>query len=229
MLSARTHSVFHATPFTSYALCVYGGQMTLQGGQLAGGNPIRGRAENDFYTTPAEATEALLKVEEIIYPVLEPACGAGHISKLIGKNDGSGDYVISSDLVDRGYGCKDVDFLADDFVKKMVNLGVNIHAIKTIITNPPFNLFQEFAERALNIAGKKVILFGKIQALEGQKRATFMENSPLKTVYVFKKRINPMRNGSQVDENGKPWASTMAFAWYVWEKGYKGKPTIEWI
>lgn len=107
--------------------------------------------------------------------------------------------------------------------------GLNRFETDALITNPPFKLFQEFAERSLRLAKSKVILFGKIQALEGQKRATFMENSPLKTVYVFKKRINPMRNGSPVDENGKPWASTIAFAWYVWEKGYQGLPAIKWI
>ena len=55
------------------------------------------------------------------------------------------------------------------------------------------------------------------------------ENTPLKTVYVFSKRQNPLRNGSPVDENGKKWASTMCFAWFVWEHGYAGKPTIEWL
>ena len=189
----------------------------LNGGQLAGGNPTRGRVEDDFYATPPEATEALLKVEDIIYPALEPACGQGHISKLI---IGEHKSVISTDLVNRGYGNMFVDFLKYDF---------DDYEIQTVITNPPFNLFQEFAEKALKVAQKKVILFGKIQALEGQKRATFMENSPLKTVYVFKKRINPMRNGNPLDENGKKWASTMCFAWYVWEKGYIEKPTIKWL
>jgi len=189
----------------------------LQGGQLAGGNPTRGRVKDDFYATPPEATEALLRVEHIVYPALEPACGEGHISKVI---IGEHKSVISTDLVNRGYGNLFVDFLKYDF---------DDYEFQTVITNPPFNLFQEFAEKALKVANEKVMLFGKIQALEGQKRATFMENSPLKTVYVFKKRINPLRNGSPLDENGKPWASTMCFAWYVWQKGYKGKPTIEWI
>lgn len=73
-------------------------------------------------------------------------------------------------------------------------------------------------------------MFGKLQALEGQKRATFLQTTPLKTVYVFKKRQQPMRNGKEFDEiTGKKMSSTMAFAWYVWEKGYTGKPQIEWI
>lgn len=191
----------------------------LQGGQLAGGNPIRGRVEDDFYATPAEATEALLKAEVFNGNVWECACGNGMMSEVIKQYNET----ISSDLVDRGYGKVGVDFL------KTSSRDMGYDVYDNIITNPPFNLFQEFAEKALKEANNKVALFGKIQALEGQKRATFMENSPLKTVYVFKKRINPLRNGSPVDEDGKKWASTMAFAWYVWEIGYTGKPTIEWI
>jgi len=187
-----------------------------EGGKLAGGNPARGRAENDFYATHTDSTKALLEVEEIIYPALEPACGEGHISKLL---DGD---VTSSDLIDRGYGNVGFDFLKD----------VNFfdREYQTVITNPPFNLFQEFVEKALGLAQKKVIMFGKLQALEGQKRATFLQTTPLKTVYVFKKRQQPMRNGKEFDEKtGKKMSNTMAFAWYVWEKGYNGEPVIRWI
>lgn len=186
-----------------------------EGGKLAGGNPARGRVENDYYATHPDSTKALLEVEEIIYPALEPACGEGHISKLLEPYK-----TKSFDLVDRGYGNVNTDFLTTDFFGEY----------NTVITNPPFNLFQEFVEKALKIANKKVIMFGKLQALEGQKRATFLQTTPLKTVYVFKKRQQPMRNGKENDEiTGKKMSSTMAFAWYVWEKGYEGKPKIEWI
>ena len=184
-----------------------------EGGKLAGGNPSRGRVKNDFYATHPDSTKALLEVEDIIYPALEPACGEGHISKLLGTN------TISTDLIDRGYGDWFGDFLRCSYPN-----------IETVITNPPFALFQEFLEKALMVANKKVIMFGKLQALEGQKRATFLEITPLKTVYVFKKRQQPMRNGKEFDDKtGKKMSSTMAFAWYVWEIGYKGEPTIKWI
>ena len=185
----------------------------MEGHSIVGMSTTRDRVEDDFYATPTESVLKLLEKEEIIYPALEPACGDGAISKLL-KGE-----VISTDLVDRGYGDCQADFIKDSFPK--------VYA--TVITNPPFNLFQEFCEKGLSIATHKVIMFGKLQALEGKKRATFMQNSPLKTVYVFKSRQNPLRNGSPVDENGKPWASTMAFAWFVWEIGYVGKPTIEWL
>lgn len=187
----------------------------MKGHSIAGMSATRDRVKDDFYATPEESTKALLAVEEIIYPAWEPACGQGHIARLLSPN------CLATDLVYRGYGDGDIDFLTSPPPPE--------REVATVITNPPFNLFQEFAEKALKIANRKVILFGKLQALEGQKRATFMENSPLKTVYVFKSRQNPLRNGSPVDENGKPWASTMAFAWYVWEIGYEGSPIIKWI
>lgn len=187
----------------------------LEGAKLAGGNPSRGRVENDFYATHPDSTKALLAVEEIIYPVLEPACGEGHISKLLEQYK-----VKSFDLIDRGYGNVGVDFLTNEFTGDY----------NTIITNPPFNLFQQFVEKALKIAKKKVIMFGKLQALEGQKRATFLQKTPLKYIYVFKKRQQPMRNGKENDEiTGKKMSSTMAFAWFVWEKDYEGEPIIRWI
>ena len=189
----------------------------MKGHSIAGMSTTRERIKDDFYATPPESTRALLNVEELVYPILEPACGAGHIVKELGAFH----KVFATDLVDRGCGETGVDFLTYDFSE--------LGEINTIITNPPFSLFQGFAERGLEIARRKVILFGKLQALEGKKRATFMQNSPLRTVYVFKSRQNPLRNGSPLDENGKPWASTMAFAWFVWEIGYNGKPQIEWI
>lgn len=186
----------------------------IQGGNLAGGNPSRGRVDNDFYATPEIATEALMKVEKFNGKIWECACGNGMMSEVLKKYN----LIVSSDLIYRGYGTGGIDFL------KIKNKKYD-----NIITNPPFDLFLEFLEVALKIATKKVALFGKLQALEGQKRATFLQTSPLKTVYVFKKRINPLRNGFAVDENGKPWASTMAFAWYVWEREYIGSPIIKWI
>lgn len=189
--------------------------MTINGSNLAGGNPSRGRMENDFYATHPDSTKALLEVEEIVYPALEPACGEGHIAKLLDEYQ-----TKSFDLIDRGFGNPNTDFLMYDFLGEYA----------TVITNPPFNLFQEFVEKALKIATKKVTMFGKLQALEGQKRATFLQKTPLKTVYVFKKRQQPMRNGKSNDEmTGKKMSSTMAFAWFVWEKGYSGEPVIKWI
>lgn len=188
----------------------------MNGSNISGGNPARGRVKNDYYATHPDSTKALLAVEEILYPALEPACGEGHIAKLLDESQ-----TISSDLIDRGYGG------IDDYL----NGQQSYSGIRTVITNPPFSLFQEFVEKSLKVASDKVIMFGKLQALEGNKRATYLQTTPLKYIYVFKKRQQPLRNGSNIDPlTGKTMASsTMAFAWFVWEKDFEGEPIVRWL
>jgi predicted RNA methylase len=190
----------------------------LSGSSLAGGTPTRGRVDNDYYATPPQSTQALLDVLELKGSILEPACGEGHISEVLKKNYPDNE-IVSTDLIDRGYGVGGIDFLEKEYDRTFDN----------VITNPPFKYMREFVERSLELSTDKVIMFGKIQFLEGRRRKEFLENSPLKYVYVFSERQSPMRNGSPVDENGKKWSSTMCFAWYVWEQGYQGEPIIRWL
>ena len=187
----------------------------LTGTSLSGTSVSRARVENDYYATPTESTKALLSEENFVGSILEPCCGEGHISKVLKEY---GYDVISNDLVDRGYGEYNQDYLTSTNLKA-----------DNVITNPPFKYAKEFVEKSLQDTTGKVAMFCKIQLLEGVSRKELFENTPLKTVYVFSKRQNPLRNGSPVDENGKKWSSTMCFAWFVWEHGYKGNPEIKWL
>ena len=190
----------------------------ISGSSLAGGTPALGRVGHDYYATPPQSTQALLGVLELNGSMLEPACGEGHISEVLKANYPEAE-IVSTDLIDRGYGVGGVDFLEEEYDRVFDN----------VITNPPFMYMREFVEKSLEISTDKVVMFGKIQFLEGQRRKEFLKKSPLKYVYVFSKRQTPMRNGSSVDENGKKWSSTMCFAWYVWEQGYEGEPIIRWL
>lgn len=195
----------------------------LAGTNLAGMSTTRERVENDFYATPFNATEAILNKVKLNGSILEPAAGQGHISKVL-KDYYPYNEIISTDLIQREerFGIRiqgGIDFLTYSFNRKFDN----------IITNPPFNLAQEFIEKALTLSNDKVIMFAKIQLLEGSKRREMFDNSPLKYIYVFTKRVNPLRNGEELDEKGKPWASTMCFAWFVWEHGYEGEPVVRWL
>lgn len=189
--------------------------MKLKGGQIAGGHGNYERVENDYYATPSSCTEDLLKKEEFHGSVLEPCCGEGHISKVLKEH---GLKVDSNDLVNRGYGEMFKDYLKEDF-----------KTYDNVITNPPFKYAKEFIEKSLEVTTGKVAIFAKLQLLEGVKRREMFKNAPLKKVYVFTKRQTPWRNGQQLDPNGKKWASTMCFAWFVFEKGYNGEPYIDWI
>jgi len=192
----------------------------LKGTSLVGGSVNYERVDNDFYATSYESTYALFNVEEFQPTTfLEPCCGQGHISKVIEEMFPNAN-IESTDLIDRGYGKGDVDFLTTEYNKKY----------DYIITNPPYSLAQEFIEKSLSITNKKVAMFLKIQFLEGIGRYNFFKNTPLKIVHVFSARQDPWRDGSPVNPTtGKKWGSTMCFAWFIWEHGYKGEPTIKWI
>ena len=182
-----------------------------QQGVSAHGNE---REENDFYPTPPLVTKLFLEHEELEGKIWEPACGQGHISKELEKMY---DDVISTDLYDRGYGESGVDFLED----------INKKEVDTIITNPPFTLFSEFVEQSKKIGANKICLFGKTSYLEGRDRYNRIwtdKKYPLKKVVQYVDRLTLKKN--EVDNRKRGMVS---YCWYVFEKKYKGKPTIEWI
>jgi len=177
------------------------------------------REKHDFYATPEETTRAILDVLVLEGSILEPACGIGHISKVL-KEYYPENEIISTDLIDRGFGEGGIDFLSHDYGRRFDN----------IITNPPFKLAKEFVEKALTIANDKVIMLMKIQFLESKGRREFLENSPLKYVYCFSERQPTMRNGWKINpKTGKPWSSALFLAWFVWEIGYEGEPIVRWL
>lgn len=194
----------------------------LSGGQLAGGNSTSKREENDFYATNPETLKLFLyefwKDNSFEGDILEPACGQGHISETL-KEILPNFNIISTDLIDRGYGQGGVNFLTHDYGR----------TFNTVITNPPFSLAKEFIEKGLEIADKYVIMLCKIQLLEGIKRKDMFLNTPLKYVYVHTTRQATWKEGKPTDSKGKKWATTMCLAWFVWDKEYDGEPVIRWI
>ena len=175
--------------------------------QMVGHNFNNDRIENDFYATPLDAIEDLIKYEKFDGKIWECSCGDGAISDPLIK---AGYDVYSSDLIDRGYGETGIDFLNTN--KKFDN----------IVTNPPFNLATEFTNHALKCTNKKVALLCKLSFLEGKKRSKELFNqNKLEKVLVFSRRLGFKRN----DKKG----GLMAFAWFIYDKNYNGLPKIDWI
>ena len=69
--------------------------------------------------------------------------------------------------------------------------------------------------------GKKLDLLLRIQYLKRIKRQKLFKKYPPKKIYIFVKNIRCARNGDFKNATGN--AST--YAWFVWEKGFEGKPT----
>lgn len=194
----------------------------LSGTSLAGTSTTRERANYDYYATPYQSTEMLLDEVKFSGNFLEPCVGGGHIVDVI-KRYYPDECVYGVDIVDRGYPNTLVaDFLTHDFLGQKFD---------NVVTNPPYSLAQEFLEKSTEVVndGGKIAMFLKIQFLEGAKRREMFKKYPPKYIYVFVKRQAPWNNGSPVDEKGKPWSSTMCFAWFVWEKGFTGEPIVRWL
>jgi len=181
---------------------------TKRAQSIVGTNNDGNRPSNDYYPTPKIGTLGLLKVETFDGDIWEPACGDGSMSRVI---ESFGYRVISTDIEPRGYGAQ-----GDFFFSPLL--------APNIITNPPFRLAREFADRALSLGCDKLALLCKLAFLEGQSRGEWFPGTPLKSVYVFSKRLTMTRNGEPQTGGGM-----IAFAWYVWERDYSGKPAIGWI
>lgn len=185
----------------------------------------------DYYATPPEEVTNILKVMNLEITaqdrVLDPCCGGGHMMK------GIKDYfprvtLAGTDIKDRrtdlvtdlenkynvaaNYGEK-YDFLSEDYP---------VEECEYIIMNPPYSVITPFVNHALDIANRGVLMLGRLQFLEGEKRYNeVLKDNPPTTVYVYVDRIACYKNG---DFSIKP-NSIQAYAWFYWDKYDDSKET----
>jgi len=172
----------------------------------------------DDFPTPPWATRAL--VEHILdeknvlkkMTCLEPACGAGHMAKVLKEYFGQ---VRCADAFDYGYG------EVRDFLDPKPQACVD-----WVITNPPFRLAEDFVKRALLIADCGVAILARTVFLEsvGRYISIFRDNPPSKFAQ-FVERV-PMVRG-RLDSKA---TTATGYAWLVWEKGdARPTPCLMWV
>ena len=168
--------------------------------------------------------------------IWECACGEGNLSKVLKSR---GYTVFSSDLIDRGYNDLTMDFLQytsktkivyrtlDKFWEDKIIDGPVDYVRLDILTNPPYKYALDFVKHALEIQadGYYTIMLLKIQFLEGKERYKFFQENPPKYVYVHSERQKCAINNQF--ENIK--SSAVCYAWFIWEKGFKGDTIVRWI
>jgi hypothetical protein len=157
------------------------------------------RHESDFYPTPAECVHSLMDFIDLPLskPLWEPACGDGAISRTLEER---GFTVISTDLrIDSGYGTGGIDFLQSERLADI------------IITNPPFNLSEDFIKKCTGIDVSVFALLLKATYWHSYRRLSIFEQTKPAFVLPFTWRPNmcPERGASP----------TMDFLWTVWIKG----------
>lgn len=110
---------------------------------------------------------------------------------------------------------------------KKNQVGTNVD----ILTNPPYKYAKEFVLKALDLLadGRKVFMFLKLTFLEGKSRyKDLFSKFPPKFIYVFSERVLCAKNG-EFEKMKQAGGSAVAYAWFVWQKGWKGKTIIDWI
>lgn len=175
------------------------------------------RDSADDFPTPPWATRGL--IEHVLdkdalgsMSCLEPACGAGHMAKVLKE------YFKEVECADAyRYGYADIrDFLTFPY---------ETNAADWVITNPPFRLAEEFVIRALDIARRGVAILARSVFLEsvGRYRGIFRECPPSKFAQ-FVERV-PMVKG-RLDMKA---TTATGYAWMVWEKGATHQPRLMWV
>lgn len=183
----------------------------------AGDGPSPGRAAFEFYPTPPEATRALLSVETFDGSIWEPACGQGHISKVL---EAHGYDVVSTDIVDHGYGRSGIDFL-DQCLPKA----------KHILTNPPYGrgLGDAFVAKALSITrhtgGRVAMLLNIASLCHRDRHERFVRRRP-SVIYAL--------DQCTCWPNGNPAEATRhtlshRYAWLVWHAEPSTSTRFEWL
>ena len=179
---------------------------------------IEAADSRDDFPTPPWATRSLIeyviehKASLSRLTCLEPACGAGHMVKVLEEYFGK---VGRSDAYRYGYGPVR-DFLTHPY---------DMNSWDWVITNPPFRLAEEFVLRALEVARIGVAILARTVFLEsvGRYQGIFQDQPPTKFAQ-FSERV-PMLRG-RLDKNA---TTATGYAWFVWEKGDAGPPKLMWI
>ena len=183
------------------------------------------RQAEDFYATDPKALELFAPHFPIAHKVWEPACGNGMLSEWLRTH---GHDVLSTDLVNRGYGVGGVDFL---------NVVSDYGPLRTwsdgksfdILTNPPYAFATEFILRALDLIPPtgNVIMFLKTTFMEGKRRKQLIYDiNPPRFIFQYSERILCAKNGDFDHITG----SAVAYAMYVWNKHNDLKGTeVRWV
>lgn len=175
------------------------------------------RAAYDFYPTPPEATLALLSAETFDGSVWEPACGEGHIAKVLAER---GHQVIATDLVDHGFGQSGRDFLAE-----------REPLAKHIITNPPYGrgLGDAFCRHAIGLTAKtggKVAMLLPVQSLCHPLRHPFFIAHPPAVIYALDEcHCWPYGDEARATRSLRQ----QRYCWMVWKHTASGETLMRWL
>jgi hypothetical protein len=176
----------------------------------------------DHFCTPPwgaraglERARALWQTGERGLHLVEPAAGRGHIATPAREYF---ELVEGFDVHDYGAGFAQRDWMDDGAWGEG-------ECCDVVLTNPPFQLAEEFVIRGLQRARLGVALLLRLAVLEGVDRYSILagEKAQLTQHVVFSERL-PMTLGSWDPDA----SSATAYAWFFWSKVHDPQP-VDWF
>lgn len=190
----------------------------------------RPRRERDFYPTPyglcLEATRVFFRDEFIPgtgLRVLDAGCADGRWGWAVRNYCGENTNLVGIDISDE-------NTPSDYDVFKVMNFldidDSSNESFDIVIGNPPYSLADEFVKKSLDLVvpGGYVYFLLRLPFLEGRRRQLelYRKNQP-KKVYVLTRRP------SFFSTNGRKTVDSLSYAMFLWKKGFKGFPSIDWL
>lgn len=177
------------------------------------------RRDFDFYPTPYYVAEdALSFLPDDLQParILDPGAGTGIWGNAARKR--YQDAIITG-VETRIETAKPVAYdvwIHDDFLLTQPSFPYNL-----VIGNPPYDRAEQFIRHSMRYLdnGGYIIMLLRLNFLEGQGRAKGLYREyPLKQVVVRAARVSFTGDGQ---------TNATAYAYFIWQKGYKGETTLK--
>lgn len=162
----------------------------------------------DYFPTPPWAARAggelIRRFDPLAVSCWEPAAGGGHMAH--GLRDYF-DVVHETDIASYGRSIE-----LHDFVQQSRAYPPAVGGVHWIVTNPPFNLAEDFVRIGLAHAGRGVAMLVRLAFLEGQKRHALLHGDwPVRVVAPFAERVPMVKGRWDPDAS-----SATAYAWFLW-------------
>jgi hypothetical protein len=190
---------------------LYMGSETLQAAKPRASH-IWKRQATDFYVEPEWCSLRLFEEETFEGFIYDPAAGMGRIVR---SAHACGHAAIGTDIRPRDKIVEQADFLTHDC------------KAKNIVTNPPFDLVQEFTLRAFDRAKLKVAIIFPTARLNA---AGWLEGLPLERIWLLTPRPS-MPPGEVVLRGEKPGGGRVDYCWLVFDKSQhiSKRPELRWL
>jgi hypothetical protein len=170
------------------------------------------RITGDDYATPAWVTRALLDTETFPSPIWECAPGEGYMVRELQQ------------LIHPSVGA--VVATSDNFLSADVPV-VATKTVRSIITNPPYVLADQFCRRAISMMmprhGKVAMLLPMSFDCAKGRRDLFADCAQFKCKLTLTRRIR----WANIEQ--KKAGPSMNHAWFVWSWDHRGLPTIRYL